>query len=180
MGTGAPPSVFPHECRLRDLTYSGVVYVDIQYRRGSEIVTKRGQPIGRIPIMLKSNLCHLYGASDSDMAKAMECPLDPGGYFIVKGTEKVILVHEQVSKNRPIVEVDHKRDLIQASVARHHPYLCFTYGSTTHERKVKTYILQQKGKMYLKQNGVAEDIPIVVLFKAMGVQSDRDNKLSIG
>jgi DNA-directed RNA polymerase III subunit RPC2 len=53
------------------------------------------------------------------MAQAQECPLDPGGYFVVKGTEKVILVHEQVSKNRPIVEVDLKRDLVQASVARY-------------------------------------------------------------
>ena len=116
--TQAPPDVFPHECRLRDLTYSGIVYVDVQYRRGAEIVTKKGQPIGRLPIMLRSNLCHLYGASDPEMAKAQECPLDPGGYFVVKGTEKVILVHEQISKNRPIVEVDHKRDLVQASVAR--------------------------------------------------------------
>jgi DNA-directed RNA polymerase III subunit RPC2 len=116
--TQAPPDVYPHECRLRDLTYSGVVYVDVQYRRGSEIVTKRGQPIGRIPIMLRSNLCHLYGMNDTEMAKALECPLDPGGYFIVKGTEKVCLVHEQLSKNRPIVEVDLKRDIVQASVAR--------------------------------------------------------------
>jgi DNA-directed RNA polymerase III subunit RPC2 len=116
-----PPDVFPHECRLRDLTYSGIIYVDVQYRRGSEIVTVKGQPIGRLPIMLRSNKCHLYGASDSDMAKALECPLDPGGYFIVKGTEKVILVHEQISKNRPIVEVDLKRDLVQASVAWYSP-----------------------------------------------------------
>jgi DNA-directed RNA polymerase III subunit RPC2 len=47
-------------------------------------------------------------------------------------------------------------------------------NSTTHERKVKTYVLMSKGKMYLHQNGVSEDIPIVVLFKAMGVQSDRE------
>jgi len=115
----APPDVSPHECRLRDLTYSGIIYVDVQYRRGSEIVTKRGQPIGRLPIMLKSNKCHLYGATDPEMAQAQECPLDPGGYFVVKGTEKVILVHEQVSKNRTIVEVDLKRDFVQASVARY-------------------------------------------------------------
>lgn len=117
--TQAPPDVYPHECRLRDLTYSGIIYVDVQYRRGSEIVTKKGQPIGRLPIMLRSNKCHLYGASDVEMAQAQECPLDPGGYFIVRGTEKVILVQEQVSKNRPIVEVDLKRDLVQCSVTRY-------------------------------------------------------------
>jgi DNA-directed RNA polymerase III subunit RPC2 len=45
-----------------------------------------------------------------------ECPLDPGGYFVVKGTEKVILVQEQLSKNRIIVETDEKKGLVQASV----------------------------------------------------------------
>jgi DNA-directed RNA polymerase III subunit RPC2 len=164
----------PHECRLRDLTYSGVIYVDVTYRRGAEIVTRKGLPIGRLPVMLKSNLCHLHGMTDPEMAKALECPLDPGGYFVVKGTEKVILVHEQVSKNRPIVEVDLRRDFVQVSVARYFTHECSPDYSTTHERKVKTYVICAKGKMYLKQNSVSEDVPIVVLFKAMGLQSDRE------
>jgi hypothetical protein len=29
-----------------------------------------------------------------------ECPHDPGGYFVVRGTEKVILIQEQMSRNR--------------------------------------------------------------------------------
>ena len=135
--TLAPPPIFPHECRLRDLTYSGVIYVDVQYRRGAEIVTKRGQRIGRMPIMLRSNLCHLRNATDSQMATALECPLDPGGYFVVKGTERVILVHEQISKNRPIVEVDLKRDLVQASVA--------WYTTSLYKRKL-IVVLLMKGK----------------------------------
>ena len=44
-----------------------------------------------------------------------ECPLDPGGYFVVKGTEKVILVQEQLSKNRIIVETDSVKGVVQAS-----------------------------------------------------------------
>jgi DNA-directed RNA polymerase beta subunit len=44
-----------------------------------------------------------------------ECPLDPGGYFVVKGTEKVILVQEQLSKNRIIVETDPVKGVVQAS-----------------------------------------------------------------
>lgn len=48
-----------------------------------------------------------------------ECPLDPGGYFIVNGTEKVILVQEQLSKNRVIVETDPKKEIVQASVTRY-------------------------------------------------------------
>lgn len=50
------------------------------------------------------------------MADLGECPLDPGGYFIVNGTEKVILVQEQISKNRVIVEKGTKHGIVQASV----------------------------------------------------------------
>ena len=59
----------------------------------------------------------LSGKSPAELAKLNECPLDPGGYFIVKGVEKVILIQEQLSKNRMIVEVDRK-GLVSCSVTR--------------------------------------------------------------
>ena len=68
--------------------------------------------------MLKSSKCVLSGKANQDMSKLKECPLDPGGYFIVNGTEKVILVQEQLSKNRVIVERDENKESIQASVTR--------------------------------------------------------------
>ncbi len=49
-----------------------------------------------------------------------ECPLDPGGYFVVKGTEKVILVQEQLSKNRIIVEADSKKGTVSPPSPRPH------------------------------------------------------------
>lgn len=71
--------------------------------------------IGRLPIMLRSNKCILTGRSEAQLARMTECPLDPGGYFVVKGTEKVILVQEQLSKNRIIVETDHIKGVVQSS-----------------------------------------------------------------
>ena len=68
--------------------------------------------------MLRSSNCHLTGKSREELAKHKECPLDPGGYFIVKGVEKVILIQEQLSKNRMIVETD-KKGLITCSVTRY-------------------------------------------------------------
>ena len=65
--------------------------------------------------MLRSNKCVLTGCSEAQLARMIECPLDPGGYFIVKGTEKVILVQEQLSKNRIIVETDPVKCVVQAS-----------------------------------------------------------------
>lgn len=58
--------------------------------------------------MLRSSKCVLHGKTPAEMAKLNECPLDPGGYFVVRGTEKVILIQEQLSKNRIIVDVDRK------------------------------------------------------------------------
>ncbi|KAI3405921.1 RET1 [Candida oxycetoniae] len=151
----------PHECRLRDLTYSAPIYVDVLYTRGSKIIQHNDLEIGRMPIMLRSNKCMLDGMDEKRMAQVDECPLDPGGYFVVNGTEKVILVQEQLSKNRIIVEADEKKGIVQASVT-----------SSTHERKSKTYVITKHDKIYLKHNSISEDIPIVIVLKAAGITSD--------
>jgi DNA-directed RNA polymerase III subunit RPC2 len=116
-----------------------------------------------MPIMLKSNKCVLTNKSPEDIAAIGECPLDPGGYFIIKGVEKVILMQEQLSKNRIIIETD-RLGMIQASVT-----------SSTQERKSKAYVANTKGnKLVLRHNSVTSDIPIVVALKAMGLQSDKE------
>lgn len=48
-----------------------------------------------MPVMLRSSNCVLHGKSPAEMSKLNECPMDPGGYFIVKG--KFIISH--VSKH---------------------------------------------------------------------------------
>ena len=121
--------VTPNECRLRDLTYAAPIYVDLVYSRGNQRIERRAVSVGRLPLMLRSSKCVLSDKSNHDMSRLKECPLDPGGYFIVSGTEKVILVQEQLSKNRVIVEADTKKAIYQASVT-----------SSTHERKSKTYV----------------------------------------
>jgi DNA-directed RNA polymerase III subunit RPC2 len=106
--------VTPNECRLRDITYSAPIIVTIEYTRGKNIV-QRNVNLGRLPIMLRSSKCVLTGRTEEQLARMIECPLDPGGYFVVKGTEKVILVQEQLSKNRIIVETDSTKGIVQAS-----------------------------------------------------------------
>uniref|UniRef100_A0A6B2KXR4 DNA-directed RNA polymerase n=1 Tax=Arcella intermedia TaxID=1963864 RepID=A0A6B2KXR4_9EUKA len=156
--------ITPHECRLRDLTYSAPVYVNIEYTRGKEhVIQDYPELIGRLPIMLRSAKCVLTGKSEEELAhKYKECPLDPGGYFVVKGNEKVVLSHEQLQKNRIIVEVDNKKNL-SASVT-----------SSTTERKSKTTIIYTKGKFYLHNNTFTADLPIVIVLKGMGVESDQE------
>ena len=152
--------ITPQQCRLRDMTYAAPVTVDVEYTRGKEIVTRTskngvgGVTIGRIPLMLRSSRCVLNGKSEAELARLGECPLDPGGYFVVKGTEKVILIQEQLSKNRIIIDVDAKGE-VGASVT-----------SSTHERKSKTSIAVKHGKLYLRHNTFADEIPILVALKA--------------
>lgn len=95
------------------MTYAGTILVDIQYMRGRNIIQKKNIEIGKMPIMLRwiiilprSSKCVLSNKTPDEMAALGECPLDPGGYFVIRGTEKVILIQEQLSKNRIIVEID--------------------------------------------------------------------------
>ncbi len=134
----------PQECRLRDITYSAPVKVDVEYTIGSSRRLKRGVTVGRMPVMLRSDKCILNGRSDAELARMGECPCDPGGYFIVKGQEKVVLIQEQLSKNRIIVDRDAK-DNIHSAVT-----------SSTHERKSKTHIICKAGKFALRHNTMSE------------------------
>lgn len=144
----------PHYCRLRDCTYSAPLYVDIKYpairtldnkRVDKVMVRKLKVQIGRIPIMLQSEKCVLYGKSDKELADLKECMYDPGGYFIVKGTEKVILMHEQLSKNRVILELDTKEKNVTASIT-----------SSTHDRKSRCSIFYKDSKVYLKHSNLGK------------------------
>lgn len=161
-GFGISKPTSPHECRLRDITYAAPITVDIEYTRGNQRVIRNNLPIGRMPIMLRSSNCVLNDKNSAELAKLNECPYDPGGYFITRGTEKVILMQEQLSKNRIMVSKNFKNDL-----------QCEVLSSTT-EKRSKTYIILKRGRFYLKHNTLTEDIPIVIIFKAMGVESDQE------
>ncbi|CAD6252253.1 unnamed protein product [Miscanthus lutarioriparius] len=131
-------AITPHFCRLTDRTYSAPIRVDVEYTVG-----KQQKP-------------------------QEKCPLDPGGYFIVKGTEKVILIQEQLSKNCIIIDTDSKGRVI-ASVT-----------SSTHEIKSKTVITMDKEKVYLQLNQFTKPIPIMVVMKAMGMESDQEIVQMVG
>ncbi|CAL5350659.1 unnamed protein product [Camellia sinensis] len=165
---GVTEKLSPHKCRLSDITYAAPIYVNIEYITGSHgqktpPVAKNNVIIGRMPIMLRSCCCVLHGKDGAELARlGCECPLDPGGYFIIKGTEKVILIQEQLSKNRIIIDTD-KKGCVQASVM-----------SSTEATKSKTVIKMEKEKIYLYLNQFANKVPIMVVMKAMGMESDQE------
>lgn len=161
-------AVTPQQCRLRDLTYSAPILVDVEYVRGRQLVVRQGVPIGRMPIMLRSSHCVLRGRTDGELAGLGECPLDPGGYFLTRGVERVILCQEQLAKNRVLVESDRKGE-VSASVT-----------SSTSERKSKTTFQQRAGRIYVRHNSLAEDAPVAVLLRALGMQSDSEIAAHVG
>ncbi|CAD1478998.1 unnamed protein product, partial [Heterotrigona itama] len=167
-GFNVTRSITPHECRLRDLNYSAPITVDIEYIRGHQPIIKNNLLIGRMPIMLRSSNCVLTGKSHFELAKMNECPHDPGGYFIVNGQEKVILIQEQMLRNRIILEDDIKGCIIASC------------NSSTHERKTKTNIVGKGGKYYMRHNIFVDDIPVTIIFKAMGIVSDQEIMQLIG
>jgi DNA-directed RNA polymerase III subunit RPC2 len=62
-------AVTPHECRLRDMTYSAPIYVDVRYTKGTTIFRRKKLQIGRMPVMLQSSICVLRGMDHDGMAK---------------------------------------------------------------------------------------------------------------
>ncbi|XP_030543868.1 DNA-directed RNA polymerase III subunit 2 isoform X1 [Rhodamnia argentea] len=172
MGDGVVEDLSPQKCRLTDMTYAAPILVDVEYTKGSHggysLSEKNDVAIGRMPVMLRSCCCVLFGKDEDELARLGECPLDPGGYFIIKGTEKVILIQEQLSKNRIIIVTD-KKGNINASVT-----------SSTEATKSKTVVVMEKEKMYLQLNQFAKNIPIMIVMKAMGMESDQEVVQMIG
>jgi len=164
-------SIYPLECRNRDLTYSANIYVDVEYVRNKQIVVKRDLCMGRIPIMLRSNRCLLSERSSSlieseatrkrRIGESQECFIDGGGYFIIQGIERVILIQEQLSKNRIILEEGPKG--IFASVT-----------SSSIEHKSKTNVILKNDCFYVQSTVFNEEVPALIVVKAMGIATDQE------
>lgn len=97
-------SIMPNEARLRNLTYAAPIFLEfIPVVRGIEKEASYGEVfIGELPIMVRSNLCHMKNMPRDQLIKSGEDPDDPGGYFIIKGTERVLIGLEDLAPNRII------------------------------------------------------------------------------
>ncbi|KAI9019745.1 hypothetical protein DFJ74DRAFT_674222 [Hyaloraphidium curvatum] len=161
---GVDTPTTPQECRLRDITYAGNIFVDLEYTKAKRRTIARRLLIGKMPIMLRSSKCVLTNKSPEEMSQLQECPLDPGGYFIIRGVEKVCLIQEQLSKNRIIAEYDNRTDSVTTSVT-----------SATHEKRTKTNVTYgKKGNVLLKHNVFQVDVPVATVMKAMGITADKE------
>ena len=123
---GSYESIFPSQARVRNLQYSAPIYLGMQLVKKYESRETEAEAgtaaeteieaeceeekieIGTLPIMLKSKRCNLYGLSERELIDKGEDPLDPGGYFILNGSEHVIITLEDLAPNRIFVNFEEK------------------------------------------------------------------------
>src|SRR3989338_3211665 len=101
---GSKRSIYPAEARLRKLSYSAPIFIEVSAHVNDVQRESFTTQIGNLPIMLKSNSCHLNKLSREDLIKHGEDPDEPGGYFIINGTEKVIITIEDLAANNFLIE----------------------------------------------------------------------------
>lgn len=181
---GAPSPMMPNEARLRNLTYSAPLYVDITktyIKDGEEPEEKQHTKtyIGKIPIMLRSTYCLLSGMTDRDLTELNECPLDPGGYFIINGSEKVLIAQEKMATNTVYVFAMKDSKYAYKTEIRS----CLEHSS----RPTSTLWVNMlaRGGQNIKKSAIGQrivgilpyikqEIPIMIVFRALGFVADRD------
>lgn len=104
---------FPHEARIRNLTYQVDSQVEVHIEKKSRVgntpqetlvsYPKRRIELCKIPVMIRSKQCYLSGRKDSTIMKNKECMYDQGGYFVINGSEKVIVAQERQACNIVLV-----------------------------------------------------------------------------
>lgn len=161
---GAKRYIFPNEARLRKLSYSAPMFIEISsHINGVQRESFRTQ-IGSIPIMLKSRYCHLYGLSKEELIEHGEDPDDPGGYFIINGTEKALVKIEDLAANKFIVNDS------STGVTKYEGKIFSERGSY----KIPHLIEKLKdGIIYLSFTRLKR-IPIIIVIKALGLTKDEE------
>jgi DNA-directed RNA polymerase subunit B len=163
---GTKHEIYPMEARLRNLAYAAPIALEM-----TPIIDGREQDtelvyIGNIPVMLKSKLCFLSQLSKEELISAGEDPDDPGGYFVVNGSERVIVAMEDLAPNRVIIDLDEKgtSPVYQAKI----------FSTTVGFRARIELKLKADDAIYVSMPGVPTEIPFIVIMRALNLEKDKD------
>jgi len=161
---GTIRDIYPTEARIRDLTYAAPIYVEM-----TPVVNKVEQEtvsvkIGDLPIMIKSDYCPLVKMTNEQLIEVGEDPSDPGGYFIINGTERALILIEEIAPNRMIVQkqdVGNFTELLRINSER--------------SGYVQRHLLERKndGSILISFANIKR-LPIVVLLKALEIETDKE------
>uniref|UniRef100_A0A6C0DIK0 DNA-directed RNA polymerase n=1 Tax=viral metagenome TaxID=1070528 RepID=A0A6C0DIK0_9ZZZZ len=171
--------LFPNEARLRNLTYSAGVYADllirVKFAKGAEgepsvkETTLAKFPLFEIPVMLHSKPCLLYNKPNEFLQSVGECPYDQGGYFIINGTEKVLITHQEQAFNTLYIQ----NQEADPQISNFSSISCLS-PETRQVRRVTFAIVRKSEALHVGLPFVRKSIPICVLFRALGLESDQE------
>ena len=183
---GAIKLMFPQEARLRNFTYAAATTIDVNIkyvvRNGENLdntqIFHKTIPrvhIGKLPIMLKSNICVLNQYKHFDNAQTGECKFDAGGYFIINGSEKTVLGQERAAENKVYcfnVEKNETKYLWKAEVKSVPDFKCIS------PKQISMYISSKNNgfglPIVIEIPRVKQPIPLFILFRALGIISDKE------
>ena len=183
---GATKIMYPYEARLRNFTYSAQMVIDIVikiiHRSGvnlseEQYYNKRlsNIHIGKLPIMLKSDICVLNQYSHVNPQNTGECKYDAGGYFIINGSEKTVLAQERAAENKVYCFDVSKNNTKWTSIAEIKSIPDFKCISP---KQINIYISNKNTGLgypiYIQLPRLKQPIPIFILFRTMGIISDKD------
>ena len=182
---GATKMMLPQEAKLRNFTYASTMTVDVKIKyivRNTEamdtpkIITKTLPKIniGKMPIMLKSSICVLAQNRHIQSQYTGECPMDCGGYFIIKGSEKTVLGQERAAENR-VYCFDGRNNAKWNWIAEIKSIPDFKCISP---KQIEMMIASKNGGfghgIYVNIPRIKQPIELFVVFRALGVLSDRE------
>ena len=183
---GAIKLMFPQEARLRNFTYASAMTVDlnIQYtiRGGENLSNVQTQykcipkvHIGKLPIMLKSNICILNQYNHFETFKTGECRYDPGGYFIINGSEKIVLGQERACENKVQcfnISKNNTKYTWLAEIKSIPDDKCIS------PKQINMMVSSKNNgfgyPIYIQIPRIKQPIPIFIVFRALGVISDKE------
>jgi len=161
---GSKRPIFPIEARLRKISYSAPIFIEVSAHVDGIQRESFTAHIGNFPIMLKSKYCHLNGLSEKELIEKGEDPYDPGGYFIINGTEKVLISVEDLAPNKMLVEENSlgPSKFVGKLFSEHGAY------------KIPHTIEKMKDDIFYLTFTRVKRIPVVVIVKALGLLKDED------
>lgn len=167
---GSKRDILPNEARLRKISYAAPIFIEVSAHINGVQREEFKLQIGNLPIMLKSKFCHLSDMSREERIQAGEDPDDPGGYFIVNGTEKVLVKIEDLAANRLTINA------MKTGIS---PYVGKIFSERGSYKIPHEFEKPKDGIVYLTFTRVKR-IPIVLLCKALGMLKDEEIMKAIG
>lgn len=161
---GTRREITPMEARLRDVTYEAPILMEMFYLKDGVEGEKQVINVGNIPVMVMSDICTLKGLSKEELTNRKEDSDDPGGYFVINGTERVVVIIEDLSPNRFFVE---------KKASGRYTEVCKVFSEDA-QLRIPHAVQKSKNGLITVSFTRMKNIPFTLLMKSLGVTKDND------